>query len=109
MDAEFAYKMEIVPGMVAEVDCNRHRLGGKLSEQDLKGFGYTYYDFASDGNIASTMMACPDNTKTKQFVTAPSEIVRYNSRLPLIVYAPEKFDVKFKVWEAKEMRNAIVQ
>lgn len=54
---------------------------------------------------ASTMMACPDNTKTKQFIAAnlgDAAMQRYNSRLPIVVYAPKDAEVKYRIWKAED-------
>ena len=59
------------------------------------------------------MMACPDGKKTKKFVTAglgDDAMLRYNSKLPIVVYTPENVDVKYRVWEAQEtVQNAVVR
>ena len=51
------------------------------------------------------MMACPDNTKTKQFIAAnlgDAAMQRYNSRLPIVVYAPKDAEVKYRIWKAED-------
>jgi ecotin len=96
---ESVYKVEIVPGKMMNVDCNNHRLMGTLEEKDLQGWGYTYYEFTSNGDAASTMMACP-GPKTNKFVTGQTMIIRYNSKLPVVIYAPKGFDVKYRIWKA---------
>ena len=53
----------------------------------------------------STMMACPDGKKEKKFVTAylgDNSLLRYNSKLPVVVYTPENVEVKYRVWKADE-------
>ena len=57
------------------------------------------------GPIASTMMACPDGKKEKKFVTAylgDNSLLRYNSKLPIVVYTPENVEVKYRIWKADE-------
>ena len=65
------------------------------------------------GPIASTMMACPDGKKEKKFVTAylgDAGMLRYNSKLPIVVYTPDNVDVKYRVWKAEEkIDNAVVR
>ncbi|MOA43304.1 Ecotin precursor [compost metagenome] len=59
------------------------------------------------------MMACPEKTKTQKFVTAylgDNSLLRYNSKLPIVVYTPENIDVKYRVWKAEEkIDNAVVR
>lgn len=104
---EYDFKVEIIPGKMMEVDCNHHNLMGSFTEQTVDGFGYTYYVFNSNGNVASTRMGCPDNTLTEKFVTGATELVRYNSKLPLVVMVPKGFEVKFKVWRAGQLQDAV--
>ncbi|OUF43421.1 ecotin [Pluralibacter gergoviae] len=51
------------------------------------------------------MMACPDGKKTQKFVTAylgDRALLRYNSKLPVVVYTPDNLDVKYRVWKAQD-------
>ncbi|EPN9557552.1 serine protease inhibitor ecotin [Cronobacter sakazakii] len=108
---EASYKVELVIGQTLDVDCNKHQLAGKFERKTLEGWGYDYYTFESaknaDGSVmyTSTMMACPDGKKEKKFVTAnlgENGMLNYNSKLPLVVYAPENIDVKYRLWKADE-------
>jgi ecotin len=84
------------------VDCNIHRFGAVLSEQVASGWGYSYYVIDRIDGPLSTMMACPEETRERRFVSAPlgDSLVPYNSRLPLVVYVPDGFDVRYRVWSA---------
>lgn len=92
-------------GQTLEVDCNHHRLGGELESKTLEGWGYDYYVFDKLSGPVSTMMACPDGKKTKKFVTAglgDDAMLRYNSKLPIVIYTPTNVDVKYRIWRADE-------
>ena len=110
---ESALKVELMIGQTLEVDCNHHRLGGELESKTLEGWGYDYYVFDKVSSPVSTMMACPDGKKEKKFVTAylgDAGMLRYNSKLPIVVYTPDNVDVKYRVWKAEEkIDNAVVR
>ncbi|EMX9854060.1 serine protease inhibitor ecotin [Klebsiella michiganensis] len=109
---ESALKVELMIGQTLEVDCNRHRLGGQLKSKTLEGWGYDYYVFDNVTSPVSTMMACPDGKKEKQFVMAglgDAGMLRYNSKLPIVVYTPANIDVKYRIWRADETIGVAVE
>jgi ecotin len=44
----------------------------------------------------------PNAPKVNRFVTLGGKpyLIRYNSRLPLVVYAPEGVEVRYRIWSA---------
>lgn len=90
-------KVEFFVGTEKMLDCNRQFLMGTVKSQDLEGWGYNYYNVESKGEIGSTMMACMNQKLTKKFVYIQPEIVRYNSKLPLVFYIPKDLEVRYRV------------
>ena len=101
---ESAYKLEILAGKTLQVDCNRQRLGGNLEAHTLEGWGYNYYRLDNVSGPASTLMACPDGKKTEAFVPVVGDgfMLRYNSKLPVVVYVPKDVEVRYRVWSASQ-------
>ncbi|QXH44807.1 serine protease inhibitor ecotin [Pseudomonas xanthosomatis] len=99
---ESAFKLQILAGKTLQVDCNRQRLAGNLEEHTLQGWGYSYYRLEKVGGPASTLMACPDGKKTDAFVPVVGEgfMLRYNSKLPVVLYVPQDVQVRYRVWSA---------
>ncbi|MNH20233.1 Ecotin precursor [compost metagenome] len=61
---------------------------------------------------ASTLMACPDTAKKEAFVPVVGDgfLLRYNSKLPVVVYVPEGVEVRYRIWSASdEVKKAIVE
>jgi ecotin len=105
---ESQYKIEVLVGKREKVDkCNQHHLSGKLVSNDLSGWGYTYLNFETEGHILATMMACPDGQRVEKLIFAPGELVRYNSKLPVVVYAPEDYEVSYKIWSTTKKAKSV--
>lgn len=101
-------QVELIAGKTLEIDCNRHMLGGQWEEQVVEGWGYTYYQLESVGPAVSTLMACPDSSKQEAFVAVGGDpmLVRYNSKLPLVVYTPSDIELRYRIWHAGETHIA---
>lgn len=98
---EDAVKVQLIAGKTIEVDCNVQRFGGEISEQDLEGWGYNFYKVSELTGPMSTMMACEDESKHDAFVSMNDmPLIRYNSKLPIVIYAPKDVEVKYRIWQA---------
>ena len=109
VENEVERKVEIIVGKILSVDCNQTWFSGDLDEQVVQGWGYTYFVLEKAGGPASTMMSCPEGQRTDAFVTVRGEgfLQRYNSKLPIVVYVPKGFEVRYRIWQArKEIRRA---
>ena len=96
-------KVEILVGKTLLVDCNRSWFGGELDKRVAQGWGYSYFVLEKTAGPASTRMACPPGEeKTEAFVPVQGNgfLQRYNSKLPVVVYVPEGFEVRYRIWTA---------
>jgi len=110
---ESAFKVELIAGKTVRVDAgNRYFFGGKMEAETIVGWGYTRYLVRKLGPMAGTLMAIdPDAPKVDRFVALGGEpcLIRYNSRLPVVVYVPDGVEVRYRIWsatpEAKVMKE----
>lgn len=101
-DDEGSALVEIVVGQTMSLDCNQVVMRADLEEETLEGWGYTYYKVDDISKPASTLMGCPDNSTTERFIGlhfGQDAFVRYNSKLPLVIYAPENLTVGYRIWQ----------
>lgn len=98
------FRVELIVGKEMLTDgVNKLRLGGKIETKPLKGWGFTYYEMPKLGPTVGTLIGVPPGTpKVKKFVHADSLLIRYNSRIPLVVYVPEGVEVRYRIWSASD-------
>ncbi|MFA5626572.1 MAG: ecotin family protein [Thiohalomonadaceae bacterium] len=100
------YKIELIGGKTMPVDCNLHRLNGKFVRHEITGWGYNYWLLQSEGQTLGTMMACPSDSVHDEFVTAEPLLLRYNSKLPVVVFVPEGMELRYRIWQAGAEQKA---
>lgn len=96
-------QVEIIVGRVIETDgINSYRFGGGIEERNIDGWGFSYYEVTGNlGNAASTLIGGP-TTPAPRFVPGPRKLVRYNSRLPLVVMVPAGCELRWRIWKAAD-------
>ena len=101
---EYAFKVELIVGKTVQLDeGNRYFFGGKIEAENIEGWGFTRYVVSELGPMAGTLMAVdPSAPKVPRFITIGGEpyLIRYNSRLPVVVYVPEGVEVRYRIWSA---------
>lgn len=103
-------KVEIVISKVEKLDpANRYFYGGEIVEKTVKGWGYPYFELSKVGPLAGTLIGVPPGTpkvERKILVNGGLGLIRYNSKLPIVVYTPKGFDVEVLVWSAGDVLKA---
>ncbi|MFZ0408377.1 MAG: ecotin family protein [Cyanobium sp.] len=102
------WRVELIFGRELEVDCNSQRFGGKVRSETLPGLGYPIYRVRDVGPVVSTRMACPPGSaRRKAFVPMGSKpfVVPYNASLPIVIYAPQDLDVRWRLWKAERQQR----
>ncbi len=103
-DKESEFKLELIVGKTVKIDSvNRYFFAGKIESESIKGWGFTRYIVKEIGPMAGTRMAPPPGAKkVDRFITLGSApyLIRYNSKLPVVVYVPKGAEVRYRIWRA---------
>ncbi len=112
-DDETAFQVELIAGKTVQVDAvNQYFFGGKIEEETISGWGFPRYNVSKLGPMAGTLMAVdPNAQKVNRFVTLGGSplLIRYNSKLPIVVYAPDGVEVRYRIWSAGPESKVIEQ
>ena len=99
-------KVQLLVGKSVKLDPqNRYFFGGRLETETIQGWGYDRYVLKSLGPMAGTLMAVDPNVpKVDRFITLGGEpqLLRYNSRLPLVIYVPNGVEVRYRIWRGED-------
>lgn len=102
---ETLWKVQLIVGKTLVTDpANRYFFGGQLETETIPGWGYERHILRRLGPMAGTRMAVdPDAPKVARFITLGGEpkLLRYNSRLPLVIYVPAGVEVRYRLWQAE--------
>ncbi|MBN3728007.1 ecotin family protein [Burkholderia sp. Ac-20379] len=106
-------RVQVIVGKTLPIDCNVRSFPARLQHDTVPGTGYPLYRVTDVGPVASTMMACPPSAAPQTgFVIGRGDgfLLRYNSRLPVVVYAPVGYDVRYRLWQgSNEVGRATVR
>lgn len=110
---ESLFKVELLVGKQMEIDeRNRYFFAGQIDQEIIKGWGFPSYVVKHLGPMAGTMMAVdPALPRVKRFITLGGDpfLIRYNSRLPIVIYVPEGAEVRYRLWSAQPAMEVMSQ
>jgi ecotin len=101
---ESLFKIELIAGKIVRTDSrNSYFFGGDLETVNIPGWGYDRYVLRELGPMAGSLVAAdPDAPQVDRFISLGREtILRYNSRLPVVVYVPAGIEVRYRIWRAQ--------
>ncbi len=102
---EHDFRIELLLGKEIESDCNAASFIGTIAEETIDGWGYSYVKLTDVAGPASTLMACPpEEVKENRFVSVqnPNALRRYNSKLPVVIYLPQGFEARYRIWNVED-------
>lgn len=98
-------RIELLVGRTVKTDAvNRYFFGGQLETRTVEGWGFDYHILPKLGPMGGTLMApAPDAPLVERFIALGGEprLLRYSSRLPVVVYVPEGVEVFYRIWRAE--------
>lgn len=99
-----AFRIELIVGKTVQLDeANTYFFTGTLEEDIIEGWGYPRFVVRELGPMAGTLLPVDAGaSKVDRFVSLGGEprLLRYNSRLPMVVYVPEGVEVRYRLWRA---------
>jgi ecotin len=104
------WRVQLIVGQMARVDCNRQVFGGKLRPvKPAQAGGPVLYRVTDVGALASTRMACPpDQPRRSAFVPMAGQpfVVPYNASRPIVVDAPRPLELRWRLWKAESQERS---
>jgi ecotin len=102
---ENAIKVELIIGKTVKTDAkNSYFFAGAVETETIPGWGFERYILRKLGPMAGTLMAVdPNAPQVERFISLGGEarLLRYNSRLPIVVYVPAGVEVRHRLWRAE--------
>lgn len=110
---ENLFQVELIVGKTVKLDKgNSYFFIGSVTQETVEGWGFYYYKVAQLGPMGGTLMM-PDPTEptVDRFVQVNHllGLLRYNSRLPIVVYAPEGVEVCYRIWRAEPEQKVMAE
>ncbi|ESL07158.1 ecotin [Trypanosoma rangeli SC58] len=105
------YKVQLIPGRVMDTDpVNVYSIEGSVQEVRISGWGYPYYVVNAGSTTSTEVGVLPGTPSVRRFVTLTDRpFIRYNSRLPVVVYVPKQLELHYRVWEPMATTEAYAE
>lgn len=103
------YRVEFTVGFDMETDlCNPYSLIGEWAEYEVQNSELVYFIASTKGQVVKAMNECPNNKKKSQFVGVKSSFMIHTGQQPLVVYIPEGYQLRYRLWSADKEWNSVV-
>lgn len=98
-------RVQLIPGRHEDCEDGRlYHLTGTISEGEIAGWGYNYY-VVTLGDLYAAHRTPANSENADTFVAMYEKpMIRYNSKLPIVIYVPEGAEVRYRVWMDEQGR-----
>jgi len=93
-------KVELLPSIRMRTDCNHHLASAQVETHTVPGWGYAYQVMGDIGPVIATLIGCPAEATRERDVPVNTDLPlqRYNSRAPIVFYAPAQVTLRYRLW-----------
>lgn len=98
-DEETNLKVELFPPKTPEANFDTQFWSGKFETGQVDGFNFDYWIFHPAVANEQTIEPSAKSDIRHNRTGFENKLVAYNSRLPIVVYAPEGYGINYKIWE----------
>ncbi len=95
---ETQVRIEFYAGQMRTIDCNLVSIPAGLTRHEVQGWGYPYWEMRVPPPAITTLMGCPTGSNHPAFVHGAPVAVDYRSALPIVVYVPTGYSVRYRLW-----------
>jgi len=104
------YRVLITASIDGMQDCNTKSRSAKYTEKVVEGMQYPYYEVGKIGDVVTTLMGCSEMPQMGEIPInlSGNTILRYNSKLPIVVYASNGIKINSKIFKLEEIKKSKV-
>jgi ecotin len=95
---EAQLRIEFYAGQVRTIDCNLVTIPAGLVRHEVPGWAYPYWEMKVPPPAVTTLIGCPPKSERQAFVHGTPAFVDYRSALPIMVYVPTGYTVRYRIW-----------
>ncbi|CCD11599.1 unnamed protein product [Trypanosoma congolense IL3000] len=104
-DEEENYRLQLIPGYATNDSAAPSTVSGVVREETIYGWGCNYY-VVELGPRPTRRRSSQAFEKPTRFVPISSKhLLRYNSRLPVVVYLPKGVELRYRVWSPIDVES----
>ena len=103
-------EVELIAGTTMETDgYNKYQLlGTDIVKGTVSASGHPYWTIhGNPEKVRTTRMMGANPDVQQRFVTGATHKIRYNSRLPVVIYCPNNMECRYRIWKANSTASTV--